>query len=67
MSSEQIAEHRLLNQIAYSWDDVAINDDNIIDIIDELDKRVWPKAEDLKKWIEKSDLSEKDDLLELLE
>jgi len=67
LSTDQISEHRLLNQIAYSWDDVDITNNNIYDIIDGLDERVWPKAEDLKKWIENSELADKNDLLEFLE
>ncbi len=67
LTTAQIAENRLLKQIAYSWDDVELTTKNIVDFICNLGNRIWPSANDLKKWLDNSTLENKIDALELLE
>jgi CRISPR type III-B/RAMP module RAMP protein Cmr6 len=62
---EQISENRLLSQIAFTWDNIEINNENIYEIIDSLNKRSWPCAADLRTWIMNSNLRDRDDLLAL--
>ncbi|QTA80251.1 Putative CRISPR type III-B/RAMP module RAMP protein [Desulfonema limicola] len=63
LSTDEIANNSFLTMIGYNWEDIEINDDNILDIIDNLPDRVWPPVEGLYEVIEKLPLS--DDVKEL--
>lgn len=67
LSSQDIENNTILQNCAYTWDNVEITKDNIEDIICNLSDRIWPPAKELKDFIEKSSLPNKDEALELLE
>ena len=64
-SSEQIQNNWLLNEIAYTCDDMGITDDNAEQVIENLGN--WPQKEELIRWLEKSDLTDKDFWIEMLD
>jgi hypothetical protein len=56
LTADQIETNSLLKQIAYSWEDITINEDNIDQIIETRSTRRWPPAQGLKEAIEYSAL-----------
>ena len=67
LTTEQIETNSLLKQIAYGWEDVAINDNNIDEILENRLERKWPPIAGLKDAVEAADLAEETKELALME
>jgi len=67
LSSEDVENSALLKQIAYTWEDVVINDDTIYEIVEKRFERKWPPIEGLKGAIQAADLDEEIKELVLME
>jgi len=67
LTTEQIENNSLLKQIAYSWEDVVINDGNIDEILDNRSARKWPPVAGLKDAVEAADLDKDIKELALME
>ena len=67
LSIDEIENNALLKQIAYTWEDVVINDDTIEEIVEKRFERKWPPIEGLKEAIQAADLNKETKELALME
>jgi len=67
LSTDEIENNGLLKQLAYTWEDVLINDNNIDEIVEKRFERKWPPIEGLKKAIEAANLNKDTKELALME